>query len=47
MIPVILVTNFLLFCFCPLKEPKNKNQFTGKLVVWSLFQKHVDFNRLL
>ena len=47
MITINSVTNFLLFCFCPLKEPKNKNQITSKSVVWSLFQNHVNVNRLL
>ena len=33
-IPTNLVTNSLLFLFCPFIETKNKNQVFSKLVVW-------------
>ena len=34
MIPTDLVTNLLLFSFCPFLKTKNKNQVLSKLVIW-------------
>ena len=33
MIPTNLVTNLILFLFCPFVESKNKNQISSKLVI--------------
>ena len=59
LIPIKLVTNWLLFHFCPFVWIKNNN-FFWKLVVWwrkifvfslkasrTLLQRHVEFNKLL